>query len=249
MSWDVWKHSHPAIEIYGSEGSLRVPDPNFFGGEVEITERGGNWQVRDSGSMPLGAPNWRSPNWPPEQAEQSQLPRPRPCRACQRGSERRPPSHQRPPRSARVGNHAQHPGNGGHGTTQSDDNYPRSAGSSGGNRRGGALERIRRQCSLAKHVRVRGKIQLRQYGRAPFSNDQQDRYGTFRTGAEFRFGQKHRTFLSPNEFHYLTRFNLTASPACPLGSVLEALCQSVHDRRPAACPGSLHPGRPCSAPV
>ena len=49
MSWDVWKHSHPAIEIYGSEGSLRVPDPNFFGGEVEVTERGGNWQASGLG--------------------------------------------------------------------------------------------------------------------------------------------------------------------------------------------------------
>ncbi|WP_134499222.1 Gfo/Idh/MocA family protein [Microvirga pakistanensis] len=66
MSWDVWKHGHPAIELYGTEGSLRVPDPNFFGGDVEITERGGDWQVRNSGEMPLGAPNWRSPNWAPE---------------------------------------------------------------------------------------------------------------------------------------------------------------------------------------
>jgi predicted dehydrogenase len=24
-SWDVWKHSHPPIELYGTEGSLRVP--------------------------------------------------------------------------------------------------------------------------------------------------------------------------------------------------------------------------------
>ena len=56
MSWDVWKHGHPAIEIYGSEGSLRVPDPNFFGGEVEVTERGG--ELASSGlraAMPLGA--------------------------------------------------------------------------------------------------------------------------------------------------------------------------------------------------
>ncbi len=66
MSWDVWKHGHPAIELYGTEGSLRVPDPNFFGGDVEITESGGDWQVRNSGEMPLGAPNWRSPNWAPE---------------------------------------------------------------------------------------------------------------------------------------------------------------------------------------
>jgi predicted dehydrogenase len=63
MSWDVWKHGHPAIEIYGSEGSLRVPDPNFFGGHVEVTERGGDWRTVDSSQMPLGAPNWRSPNW------------------------------------------------------------------------------------------------------------------------------------------------------------------------------------------
>ena len=47
MSWDVWKHGHPPIELYGTEGSLRVPDPNFFGGAVEITERGADWQLLD----------------------------------------------------------------------------------------------------------------------------------------------------------------------------------------------------------
>ncbi len=66
MSWDVWKHGHPAIELYGTEGSLRVPDPNFFGGHVEITERGGDWRSVDSSEMPLGAANWRSPNWAPD---------------------------------------------------------------------------------------------------------------------------------------------------------------------------------------
>jgi predicted dehydrogenase len=66
MSWDVWKHGHPPIELYGTEGSLRVPDPNFFGGQVELTERGGDWRGLDTGDLPLGAPNWRSPNWPPE---------------------------------------------------------------------------------------------------------------------------------------------------------------------------------------
>jgi predicted dehydrogenase len=63
MSWDVWRHGHPAIELYGAEGSMRVPDPNFFGGNVEITERGGDWRVLDSENLPLGTPNWRSPNW------------------------------------------------------------------------------------------------------------------------------------------------------------------------------------------
>lgn len=64
MSWDVWKHGHPAIELYGTEGSMRVPDPNFFGGKVEFTMRDGDWQSEDSSTMCFGKPNWRSPSWP-----------------------------------------------------------------------------------------------------------------------------------------------------------------------------------------
>ena len=64
MSWDVWKHGHPPIELYGTEGSLRVPDPNFFGGIVEYTERGGEWIGINSSSRPFGSPNWRAPSWP-----------------------------------------------------------------------------------------------------------------------------------------------------------------------------------------
>jgi predicted dehydrogenase len=66
MSWDVWKHGHPPIELYGTEGSLRVPDPNFFGGTVAYTQREGDWQEADSGEKPFGKPNWRSPNWAPD---------------------------------------------------------------------------------------------------------------------------------------------------------------------------------------
>ncbi|HXR64450.1 MAG TPA: Gfo/Idh/MocA family oxidoreductase [Ktedonobacteraceae bacterium] len=33
-SFDIWHHNLPNIEIYGTEGSLRVPDPNTFGGPV-----------------------------------------------------------------------------------------------------------------------------------------------------------------------------------------------------------------------
>ena len=36
MSFDVWHAQLPRIEIYGSEGSLSVPDPNTFGGPVRI---------------------------------------------------------------------------------------------------------------------------------------------------------------------------------------------------------------------
>ena len=35
-SFDVWAHNLPRIEIYGSEGTLSVPDPNTFGGPVKV---------------------------------------------------------------------------------------------------------------------------------------------------------------------------------------------------------------------
>jgi len=57
-SWDVWKHSHPHIELYGTEGSLRLPDPNFYGGVLETAKRGGRWRRRRTEVMPLGAVNW-----------------------------------------------------------------------------------------------------------------------------------------------------------------------------------------------
>lgn len=39
-SFDVWFHSLPVIEIYGSEGTLSVPDPNGFGGPVRLRKAG-----------------------------------------------------------------------------------------------------------------------------------------------------------------------------------------------------------------
>lgn len=36
MSFDVWSHNLPIIEIYGTEGTVRVPDPNGFDGLVEV---------------------------------------------------------------------------------------------------------------------------------------------------------------------------------------------------------------------
>src|SRR6056300_1322786 len=37
-SWDIWKHGHRNMELYGTEGSLVVPDPNFFGGDLLRSE-------------------------------------------------------------------------------------------------------------------------------------------------------------------------------------------------------------------
>jgi predicted dehydrogenase len=44
-SFDVRAANLPAIEIYGSEGSLSVPDPNGFGGPVRLWWPGTQWQV------------------------------------------------------------------------------------------------------------------------------------------------------------------------------------------------------------
>ncbi len=45
-SFDVWTHNLPRLEIYGSEGTLSVPDPNTFGGPVRI-RLGGETEWRD----------------------------------------------------------------------------------------------------------------------------------------------------------------------------------------------------------
>ena len=39
-SFDVWYHELPRIEVYGTEGTLLVPDPNGFGGPVRIRRAG-----------------------------------------------------------------------------------------------------------------------------------------------------------------------------------------------------------------
>ncbi len=47
ISFDVYKHGHSPIEIYGTEGSLKVPDPNTFDGPVELwTPATKEWQTQ-----------------------------------------------------------------------------------------------------------------------------------------------------------------------------------------------------------
>ena len=47
MSFDMWRHSLPCIEIYGETGSMTVPDPNGFGGPVHVCPAGGNWEEEE----------------------------------------------------------------------------------------------------------------------------------------------------------------------------------------------------------
>ena len=45
MSFDVWKNSNHNIEIHGTSGSLKVPDPNGFGGDISLFRSGmEEWQ-------------------------------------------------------------------------------------------------------------------------------------------------------------------------------------------------------------
>jgi predicted dehydrogenase len=37
MSFDTWAARLPRIEVYGSEGTLSVPDPNYFGGAIDLS--------------------------------------------------------------------------------------------------------------------------------------------------------------------------------------------------------------------
>ena len=57
-SWDVFRHSNSPIELHGTKGSLRLPDPDNFGGVVAVSDRGGAWDETDTSTMPYGAVNW-----------------------------------------------------------------------------------------------------------------------------------------------------------------------------------------------
>ncbi len=92
-SFDVWGHTLPHIEIYGSEGTLSVPDPNTFGGPVRL------WRA---GRQRLG----RYPAHPRIPAQQ---PRPGGSRYGRRPPIRPPSPGQCRPGLPRPGYHAGHP--------------------------------------------------------------------------------------------------------------------------------------------
>ena len=53
----MWKHEHSTIELYGLEGSMIVPDPNFFSGDILISNKDQDWQTINNDNMLLGIPN------------------------------------------------------------------------------------------------------------------------------------------------------------------------------------------------
>ncbi|AFL52738.1 putative dehydrogenase [Sinorhizobium fredii] len=63
-SWDVWSHRHTHMELYGTEGSLFVPDPNFFGGTVEASGQDKDIQPLQMWEHPFAVNNWQHPLGP-----------------------------------------------------------------------------------------------------------------------------------------------------------------------------------------
>ena len=60
LSFDVIAHHRNHIELYGSKGSILVPDPNMFGGSVFTCKKlGGAWKEHRTNKMYLGKINIR----------------------------------------------------------------------------------------------------------------------------------------------------------------------------------------------
>lgn len=59
MSFDVAGHKHVPLELYGTEGTLIVPDPNHFGGDVQLLKKGGQFETQAL-SSPYADGNYRS---------------------------------------------------------------------------------------------------------------------------------------------------------------------------------------------
>ena len=56
-SWDVCAHRHENMELYGSDGSLYLPDPNFFGGEVLLAKQVDDLTVIANPNHPFSTSN------------------------------------------------------------------------------------------------------------------------------------------------------------------------------------------------
>lgn len=59
-SWDVMSHGHTPIELYGENGSIYVPDPNFFGGDITITDATGAKTKLEPWDHPFSRPNYEA---------------------------------------------------------------------------------------------------------------------------------------------------------------------------------------------
>ena len=56
-SWDITAHDHQNMELYGTEGTLYVPDPNFFGGQLQQSDADAKMQTVTAWDHPFGVAN------------------------------------------------------------------------------------------------------------------------------------------------------------------------------------------------
>jgi len=52
-SWDVWRHGVRPIELHGTLASIRVPDPDTFGGDVELSVNNRLLNIHDASNVAL----------------------------------------------------------------------------------------------------------------------------------------------------------------------------------------------------
>jgi len=61
-SWDAWRSTLPAIELHGEDGSIQLPNPNWFGGELGLARRGAAWEAIATDASPAGRGNFKLPS-------------------------------------------------------------------------------------------------------------------------------------------------------------------------------------------
>jgi predicted dehydrogenase len=70
----VWKHGHAnPIELYGTEGTMLLPDPNFFGGTLMHSARDGAYAEVDTSGLPFGALNYQGRSGTPKRSNYRML--------------------------------------------------------------------------------------------------------------------------------------------------------------------------------
>lgn len=62
-SWDAIAHQHgPSLELFGTDGSLAGPTPNFFDGSVQVCKAGSPWRDISTAAWAFGQANYLLPD-------------------------------------------------------------------------------------------------------------------------------------------------------------------------------------------
>jgi len=59
-SWDAWKSTVPSLELHGTDGSVGLPDIDWFGGVVTLTRRNRPAETIETDAMSFGLPNHKA---------------------------------------------------------------------------------------------------------------------------------------------------------------------------------------------